>query len=253
YMEFPGWTDLDSVTAYISRMRTCLLDDESRQAFDERFPLEERVIESNRLGAWKKTIEDAEDRLVSWESRHIKGNLCYEISRLHDKHNKYKDQLVESIDSMLGLLMYQRCMSGSHDLVLKEVDPQLVEHAFGRIKIIQGQAVTAMDEPFVSKAVENYFVAIDPYFKKEVRKRMVKSTASEKGCVFERFMMSVFSETFNARPLSEWPHQPPISEMCSALVGKVEIVGWRELGLEQGTTHTMMSMEEFMDSHVNHG
>ena len=92
---------------------------------------------------------------------------------------------------MLGLLMYQRCMFGNHDLVLKEVDPQLVEHAFGRIKIIQGHAVTVMDEPFVSKAVENYFAAIDPYFAREVRKRMVKSTAIEQGCVFERFMMKV--------------------------------------------------------------
>jgi hypothetical protein len=41
--------------------------------------------------------------------------------------------------------------------------------------------------------------------------------------------------------------------MCPSLVGKVEIVGWREPGLEQGTTHAMMSMEEFMDAHINHG
>lgn len=89
-------------------------------------------------------------------------------------------------------------------------------------------------------------------YKREVRKRMVKSTAIEQGCVLERFMMKVFSETFNERPLSNWPHQPPISDMCPALVGKVEIVGRREPGLEQGTTHGMMSMEEFMDAHVNH-
>ncbi|KAI8356221.1 hypothetical protein B0O80DRAFT_446887, partial [Mortierella sp. GBAus27b] len=89
---------------------------------------------------------------------------------------------------MLGLLMYQHCMFGNHDLVLKEVDPQLVEHAFGRIKIIRGRAVTVIDEPFVSKAVENYFAAIDPYFAREVRKRMVKSSPIEQGCMFERFM-----------------------------------------------------------------
>ncbi|KAF9993230.1 hypothetical protein BGZ65_011289, partial [Modicella reniformis] len=87
---------------------------------DSSTTFEERIVECNDPGAWKKTIEDAEDRLVSWAHRHIKGNLCYEISRLHDKHNKYKDQLVESIDSILGLLMYQRCMFGNHDLVLKE-------------------------------------------------------------------------------------------------------------------------------------
>ncbi|KAK3826751.1 MAG: hypothetical protein J3R72DRAFT_12298 [Linnemannia gamsii] len=118
---------------------------------------------------------------------------------------------------MQGLLMYQRCMFGNHDLVLKEVDPQLVEHAFGRIKVIRGRDVTVMDEPFVSKAVENYFTAIDPYFAREVRKHMVKSTAIEQGCVSERFMMRVFSETFNTRSLSEWPHQPPLSLICVQL------------------------------------
>ena len=81
---------------------------------------------------------------------------------------------------------------------------------------------------------------------------MISSTASDQGCVFEQFMMSVFSETFNSQPLSDWPHQPPISEMCAALVGKVDIVGWREPGLDQGTTHKQMTMKDFMDAHVNH-
>ncbi|KAK3811377.1 MAG: hypothetical protein JOS17DRAFT_779960 [Linnemannia elongata] len=40
--------------------------------------------------------------------------------------------------------------------------------------------------------------------------------------------------------------------MCAALVGKVGIVGWREPGLEQGTTHKNMSMEELMDANVSH-
>ncbi|KAI8357234.1 hypothetical protein B0O80DRAFT_527888 [Mortierella sp. GBAus27b] len=201
YLEFPGWTSKESIIAYISRVRDCLHDEQSKLALDEFLSQEalemlfqnflgryrpaiaavERIIECNDPGAWKKTIEDAEDRLI-----------------------------------------------------------------------IQGHAVTVMDEPFVSKAVENYFTAIDPYFAKEVRQRVVKSTPIEQGCVFERFMMKVFSETFNTRPLSNWPHQPSISDLCPALVGKVEIVGWREPGLEQGTTHDMMSMEEFMDAHVNH-
>ncbi|KAK3810463.1 MAG: hypothetical protein J3R72DRAFT_530348 [Linnemannia gamsii] len=159
YLEFPGWSSKESISTYLSRVRDCLHDEQSKLALDDYLSQEavemlfnkfvgryrpaiaavERVIECSDPSAWKKTIEDAEDRLVSWAHRHIKGNLCYEISRLHDKHNKYKDQLVESIDSKLGLLMYQRCMFGNHDLVLKEVDPYLVEHAFGRIKIISQQ------------------------------------------------------------------------------------------------------------------
>ncbi|KAF9969015.1 hypothetical protein BGZ73_008842, partial [Actinomortierella ambigua] len=213
YVEFPGWTDEDSIKRYISRVRMCLADDQSKLALDDHLP------------------QEAVDMLF----KKFVGRYRPAIAAM--------DQLVESIDSMLGLLMYQRCMFGNHDLVLNEVDPQLVEHAFGRIKIIQGQAVTVMDESFVSKAVENYFVATDPYFKKEVRKRMMKSTASEKGC----FQRDVQRKTSIGVATSA-----PISEMCSALIGKVEIVGWREPGLEQGTTHAMMSMEDFMDAHVNH-
>ncbi|KAF9949957.1 hypothetical protein BGZ65_006950, partial [Modicella reniformis] len=140
YLEFPGWSSKESINTYISRVRDCLHDEQSKLALDEFLSQEavemlfqkfvgryrpainaiERIVEGNDPSAWKKTVEDAEDRLVSWSNRHIKGNLCYEISRLNDKHNKYKDQLAESINSMLGLLMYQRCMFGNHDLVLKE-------------------------------------------------------------------------------------------------------------------------------------
>ncbi|KAF9149533.1 hypothetical protein BG015_008670 [Linnemannia schmuckeri] len=38
YMEFAGWAYRESVKTYVSRMRSCLLDDESKRAFDERFP-----------------------------------------------------------------------------------------------------------------------------------------------------------------------------------------------------------------------
>jgi hypothetical protein len=61
-------------------------------------------------------------------------------------------------------------MFGNHSLVLKDIDPQLIEHAFGQIKIISGKATAVMNQPFVSKAAENYFVANNPYFKKEVRR-----------------------------------------------------------------------------------
>lgn len=67
---------------------------------------------------------------------------------------------------------------------------------------------------------------MDPYFKKENRQQIqLSSPVLDQGAMFEHFMMSVFCETFNMRPLSEWPYRPSISEMCAALVGKVEIVG----------------------------
>lgn len=60
-----------------------------------------------------------------------------------------------------------------------------------------GCAVTVLDEPFVSKAVENYFVATYPYFKNSIRDHMEDLTSpSDHGCVFEQFLMTVFRYTF---------------------------------------------------------
>lgn len=86
-MEFPGWTDKDSIKAYISRVRKYLLDDDSRQALDKRLPQEaidmlfkrlvgrfrpatvtiEKIFEGIEQGAWQFAIEDTED---SWYLGH---------------------------------------------------------------------------------------------------------------------------------------------------------------------------------------
>ena len=39
-MEFPGWIDQGSINAYISRVRNCLLDDNSKQILNEHLPPE---------------------------------------------------------------------------------------------------------------------------------------------------------------------------------------------------------------------
>ena len=213
-------------------------------------------MEHAEHGGWKALIEDTEDKLVAWEHRAIKSNLCGELERLHQKHqDPRRNKLVKSAETVLDILgfyFYRRCFWGEHTLELGSVNASLVESAFGRMKIIKNEAVTVVDEPFVFKAVENYFNATDPGLQVELKSLMDRSDAAAKGNLFERYMMTVFSETFKARRLSEWPHQPSILSMCPALGGEVEIVGWREPGLLQGTTHAMMSMEEFMDAHINH-
>lgn len=44
------------------------------------FRLWERIVECDDPGAWKKTIEDAEDRLVSWTHRHQRQFALRDIS-----------------------------------------------------------------------------------------------------------------------------------------------------------------------------
>ncbi|KAG0364878.1 hypothetical protein BGX24_004416, partial [Mortierella sp. AD032] len=270
FLEFPGWTDLESIKAYVSRVRRCLPDDESRRVFDERLPQDaldmlfdkfvgryrpaivaiEKIMEHSEHGTWKALIENTEDKLVAWEHRTIKGNLCRELDRLDQKHKDARhDKSEKTILDILGFYFYRRCFRGEHTLEDDSVNASLVERAFGRIKIVNHNAVTVVDEPFVFKAVENYFTATDPGFQTALKELMDRTDAAAQGNIFERYMMSVFSETFKSRRLSDWPHQPPIMEMCPDLVGEVEIVGWREPALLQGTTHAMMSMDEFMDAH----
>ncbi|KAG0268524.1 hypothetical protein BGZ96_006685, partial [Linnemannia gamsii] len=115
YMEFPGFTDLQSIKAYMSRVRRCMLDDESRRVFDERIPQEaldmlfskfvgryrpaivavEKIMEHSEHGSWKALIEDTEDKLVAWKYRTIKGNLCRELNRLDQKHKDTRDDASE--------------------------------------------------------------------------------------------------------------------------------------------------------------
>ncbi|KAF8924627.1 hypothetical protein BGZ47_003799, partial [Haplosporangium gracile] len=276
YMKFPGRTDLESIKAYVSRVRRCLLDDESRRVFDERLPQDalamlfdkfvgryrpaivavEKIVEHSENGTWRTLIVDTEDKPAAWEHRAIKGNLCRELCRLHQKHEDARRnstmKSVETVLDILGFYLYRRCFWGEHTLELGSVNASLVQSAFGRIKIINNDAVTVVDEPFVFKAVKNYFNATDPGLQTELKSLMDRSDAAADGSLFERYMMTVFSETFKRWRLSVWPHQPPILDMCPGLDGEVEIVGWRDPGLLQGTTHATVSMEEFMDAHVYH-
>ena len=57
-----------------------------------------------------RAIKDTEDKLVSWDHRQIKGNLCNELDRLHNKHSRdiaksVLDILRLSMDMQLPFLM----------------------------------------------------------------------------------------------------------------------------------------------------
>ncbi|KAF9080491.1 hypothetical protein BGX29_005281, partial [Mortierella sp. GBA35] len=69
----------------------------------------------------------------------------------------------------------------------------------------------------------------------------------------ERMMMSVFIEAFKTRRLADWSIEPVVFARCQVLEGDAAIVGRDEQGLLRGITEEHISMEEFMDAHVNHG
>ncbi|KAK3837903.1 MAG: hypothetical protein JOS17DRAFT_813667 [Linnemannia elongata] len=274
YMEFPGWTGRESIETYAAGLRCLLPTEGARQALDRLLPPEaiqaiterlvgrfhpavtaiEKTIARSEPGGWEDALDDTEARLVSYDHRSEQGNLCHEIVRLE---NKYRDNLsifkeLRTVEEVLGLLLFQRHMFGADRLVFEEAVPELVERAFGRIKIIDGTAKTVLDEPFVLKAAENFFRMRNSGFMKTIESWVQQSDmAQAHGYAWELVMMSVFTEVFETRAFSDWPHELLITSQCAKLAGNAVIVGLDEQELQRGISHEHISMEDFMDAHIN--
>ncbi|KAF8945873.1 hypothetical protein BGZ47_001832 [Haplosporangium gracile] len=182
------------------------------------------------------------------------GNLVHEIIRLE---NKYRANLsifkeLRTVEEVLGPLLFQRYMFGADKLVLQEAVPELVQRAFGRIKIVDGVARTVLDEPFVLKAAQNYFKMRDSDFMKTMEWWVQQSDrAQAHGYAWELMMTSVLTEAFKTRAFSNWPQGPSILSQCAKLAGNAAIVGLDEQGLQRGISYEHISIEEFMNAHVN--
>ncbi|KAG0042496.1 hypothetical protein BGZ83_000396 [Gryganskiella cystojenkinii] len=274
YLEFPGWTDRQSVESYLAGLRRSLPDEDARQALDTLFPPKaidmmiqrligryhplvsamEKIIELGMSDAWQVAIVETETGLTSWSFNHLPGNLQYELLRLE---HKYRGNLVmfkdlQSVEGILGLFLFQRYMFGGNELVLPSVFSVLVELAFGRIKMIDGVPRVVLDESFVLKAVESYFKIKDSSFMKTLLDWVLRcDKARTHGYAWELMMANVLPETFKSRPLYKWSHVPSIMSLSKRLEGPTEVVGLHEHSLERGITHNHISMEEFMDAHAN--
>ncbi|KAF9122844.1 hypothetical protein BG015_005456, partial [Linnemannia schmuckeri] len=177
----------------------------------------ERIITRGEPNDWQEAVDDTEARLVSYDHFEERGNLCNEIVRLE---REYRGNLsifkeLRTVEEVLGLLFFQRYMFGADKFVLQEAVPELVERDFGRIKTVDGVARTVLDEPFVLKAAENYF------------------------------------KTLPRLTLSQIGHTDPRFSQCAILVGIAAIVGLDEQELQCGISYEHISVEEFMDAHVN--
>ncbi|KAF9079894.1 hypothetical protein BGX27_005873, partial [Mortierella sp. AM989] len=123
-----------------------------------------------------------------------------------------------NIEETLELFLFYWYLLGETEFILED-DAQLVEAAFGRIRILGNKAITTLDEPYdilhssslISynngfSAAKNYFLEKDSIFIKAAERAMLTSTnASVHGTMWETQMPPVFIETFRAIPLSKWP------------------------------------------------
>lgn len=98
-MEFPRFTDLDSIKAYVAGMRELLPTDDAKQGLDRLLRPEalqaitkrlvgrfhtavvaiEKIIAKGDPDAWQDAVDDTEERRASYERCEMQGNLCHEI------------------------------------------------------------------------------------------------------------------------------------------------------------------------------
>ncbi|KAF8970523.1 hypothetical protein BGZ46_010474, partial [Entomortierella lignicola] len=194
HLEFPGWTNQASVQSFIERLKDQFPDNESRNAVDALFPEEsvrllhqrlggrfrpivtaiERIIRIGDPDGWKSAIDDTENMLISCKEERRRGNLIGELKRVEDKIRKHQGEFssLSSIEETLGLFIYRWAILGETSIVLED-EAQLVEAAFGRIKMFRGNATTVLDEAFVLKATKNYFKEKDPLFMKTAERAII--------------------------------------------------------------------------------
>ncbi|KAF8959560.1 hypothetical protein BGZ46_001744, partial [Entomortierella lignicola] len=175
HLEFPGWTNQASVQSFIERVKGQLLDDESRNAVDALLPKEAATMLLQRLGGrfrpictaieriirigdpkgWKNAIINTETMLISCKEEQRRGNLIGELKRVEAKNRKHRGQFssLSSIEETLGLFIYRWAILGETAIVLED-EAQLVEAAFGRIKMFGGDARVVLDEPFAPQAAK---------------------------------------------------------------------------------------------------
>ncbi|KAG0338494.1 hypothetical protein BG005_003700, partial [Podila minutissima] len=169
YVEFPGWTGPDSVQSYVDRMKEQLSDDGSKRLVDALIPTAavdmlhkrltgrfrpivtaiEGIIKTGEPREWETVINNTEVMITAWKDRKRRGNLCGELDRLESKIADHPELFTScsSLRETLGLFLYRYCLLDATEIVL-ENEIQLVEAAFGRIKIFGGTARTVLDEPF---------------------------------------------------------------------------------------------------------
>ncbi|KAF9087943.1 hypothetical protein BGX27_002834, partial [Mortierella sp. AM989] len=137
-----------------------------------------------------------------------------------------------TLKESLGLFLYRQRLLDAPSTML-ENDVQLVEAAFGRIKLFGGAARTVLDEPLALKATENYFHVKDPSFISAAERAMMHST----------------NASLKAKPLSSWPLLDDMS-LPGQLVGDVSIVGHHDDQAKLAISHRSITTQQFMNAHV---
>ncbi|KAF9178796.1 hypothetical protein BGZ50_007463 [Haplosporangium sp. Z 11] len=277
-VDFAGWTDVDSISTYLARLGQGL-NDEARQRLAMLFPSKavlrlfrdlrgrfrpivstiEDIIEADNPMAWEECIHEREDRLMTafsptadGEQRRLEGNLCGELRRMFHQVRQGQDDVAfaefRNAEATLKLAVATFVTQGGY-MAFKGQLPKLVETAFGRIKIIDDDFYTTIDEPFALRAADNYFQVKDPdYLQYRCDQLERSSTEATRGKEWEFSIPYEMVRIFHDRMVSTrlFHNADPPHDMFRR---RASVVGWS--GHMQTTGCKEITMAEFLDAHIN--
>lgn len=277
-VDFAGWTDVASISTYLDRLEQ-KLNDEAKARMAYLIPPEaiarlyrdlrgrfrpiistiEDIINADDPLAWAKYIESREYRLTTADipqtgvdMRLFDGNLCGELERMFrqvcsDEHSLAYAEF-RNVEATLRFAVAAFMTQGGY-LAFKGQLPKLVETAFGRIRTIDGEYHTTIDEPFVLKAADNYFRKKDPdYLQFRLDQLARCATEQMRGKEWEFSIPFEMVHLFHHKTVSsrlfrdgKLPH--------NMFRHEASIVGWP--GFMRTTCEEEITMADFLDAHIH--
>ncbi|KAG0257284.1 hypothetical protein BGZ95_005291 [Linnemannia exigua] len=276
FTDFQGWESLEQVQNYRDLVRRALPNDEARAVFDTRVPKTsvaelfarlrgrfrpivsaiERMIRNNELN-WKLAIEKTELSLTSTDVQYFgKGNIAYDIDRMISRvdQNKRRYAQYQNIRTVLQFFVLQHYLYG-RPAILNTVEAPLVEASVGRIMDISGKTTgTVLDEPLVIRAAVNHFRQHDTDFHSSICSLFSQSKKpTVQGSSWEMAVLPSLVYVFDNKVLSDTALVPSeaVRSDSGLLDSKARIVGLDPHML--GTDSHSMSLNEFLEAHVENG
>ncbi|KAG9319094.1 hypothetical protein KVV02_006539 [Mortierella alpina] len=300
-LDFAGWANEAAISSYLGRL--CQgLDNEARRRLTQLIPPEaisrlfrdlrgrfrpivssiEDIIEEDDPMAWEGCILERVYRLTTADrpftaidKRRLEGNLCGELRRMFElvRHDSGSVAFAEfrNVEATLRLAVATFITQGGY-MAFKGPLPELVEAAFGRIRLVRDGMystidepfattidepfsttidepfATTIDEPFAILAADNYFQSLDPDYTQHRHDQLVRAPTEqirgkewEFSIPFE--MVHVFHKKTVSRRLfhdAEPPH--------SMFQHEADIVGWS--GSMRTTGSQEMSTADFLIAHI---